>query len=56
MPQIDNIGVITTYGPDLMRVTGVSGGLVYCVPFAGPYRIRVCFPDQFWVLLDRMPD
>lgn len=55
MPQIDNIGIITTKGQDLMRVTGVSGGLVYCVPFNGPYAVQVCLPDQFWVLLDRMP-
>jgi hypothetical protein len=52
MPQVDNVGVITTQGPDLMRVTGVSNGLVYAVPIAGPYVVRVCLPDQFWVLLD----
>ena len=56
MPEIDNIGIITTQGPDLVRVTGVAGGLVYTVPIAGPYTVRVCLPDQFWVLLDRMPD
>jgi hypothetical protein len=56
MPQIDNVGVITTQGPDLVRVTGVSGGLVYSVPIAGPYAVRVCLPDQFWCLLDRLPD
>jgi len=56
MPEIDNIGVITTQGPDLVRVAGVSGGLVYAVPIAGPYKVRVCLPDQFWCLLDRLPD
>jgi hypothetical protein len=56
MPEIDNIGVITTQGPDLVRVTGVANGLVYTVPIAGPYKVWVCLPDQFWVLLDRMPD
>lgn len=55
-PAIDNVGVITTQGPDLVRVTGVFGGLVYTVPIAGPYAVRVCLPDQFWILLDRMPD
>ena len=52
MPKIDNVGVITTQGPDLMRVTGVSNGFVYCVPIAGPYVVRVCLPGHFWVLLD----
>ena len=56
MPEIDNIGVITTQGPDLVRVTGVCGGLVYTVPIAGDHAVRVCLPDQFWCLLDRMPD
>lgn len=56
MPEIDNIGIITTQGQDLVRVTGLAGGLVYAVPIAGPYKVRVCLPDQFWVLLDRMPD
>jgi hypothetical protein len=55
-PQIDNIGIITTQGQDLVRVTGLSNGLVYAVPIAGPYKVRVCLPYQFWVLLDRMPD
>jgi hypothetical protein len=55
-PKIDNVGIITTQGPDLVRVTGVSGGLVYCQPIAGPYAVRVCLPDQFWCLLDRLPD
>lgn len=56
MPEIDNVGVITTQGPDLMRVSGVSGGLVYCQPINGPFVVRVCLPDQFWILLDKMPD
>jgi len=56
MPKIDNVGVITTQGPDLVRVTGFAGGLVYAVPIAGPYKVRVCLPDQFWCLLDRLPD
>lgn len=56
MIEIENIGVITTQGQDLVRVTGFANGLVYAVPIAGPYAVRVCLPDQFWVLLDRMPD
>lgn len=56
MPKIDNIGVITTQGPDLVRVTGFANGLVYCLPLSGPAVVRVCMPDQFWCLLDRMPD
>ena len=56
MPKIDNVGIITTQGQDLVRVTGVSGGLVYCQPIKGPPIVRVCLPDQFWVLLDRLPD
>ena len=56
MPEIDNIGIITTQGQDLVRVTGLANGLVYAVPIAGPYKVRFCLPDQFWVLLDRMPD
>ena len=56
MPEIDNIGIITTQGPDLLRVTGVVNGLVYAVPIAGPHNVRVCLPDKFWVLLDKMPD
>lgn len=55
MPQIDNIGIITTQGQELMRVTGLSNGLLYCVPMQGPMTVKVCLPDQFWVLLDRMP-
>lgn len=56
MPEIDNIGVITTQGSDLVRVTGVAGGLVYCQSINGPPIVRVCLPDQFWCLLDRLPD
>jgi hypothetical protein len=53
MIQTGNIGVITTIDDQtLFEITGVRGGLVYCVPLIAPFVVRVCLPDQFWVLLD----
>lgn len=52
MLTIGNIGVITTLGQDLYEITGIQNGLVYCVSFCSPKIVRVCLPDQFWVLLD----
>ena len=51
--QAGNVGVITTIDDQtLFEVTGVRGGLIYCLPLIGPFVTRVCLPDQFWVLLD----
>jgi hypothetical protein len=50
-----NIGIVTTIDETLCEVTGLENGLVYCYPMAGPRVLRVCLPDQFWVLLDSMP-
>lgn len=50
-----NIGIVTTMDETLCEVTGVFRGLVYCYPIHGPRMVRVCLPDQFWVLLDSMP-
>lgn len=54
--MIGNIGVITIDdNAALWQVTGQHNGLIYCKPLAGPYRIRIVLPDQFWVLIDSMP-
>ena len=50
-----NIGIITTMDETLCEVTGLSNGLLYCCPIHGPRIVRVCLPEQFWVLLDAMP-
>ena len=51
--QAGNVGVITTIDDQtLFEITGVRGGLVYCLPLIAPFVVRVCLPDQFWVLLD----
>ena len=55
MIKAGNIGVLTHVGQELHEVTGVQNGLVYCVPMTGARVVRVCLPDQFWVLLDSMP-
>lgn len=53
MIQTGNIGVITTLDDTtLFEVTGMRNGLVYCLPLIAPRVVRVCLPDQFWVLLD----
>ena len=49
-----NIGVITTLDNDkLFEITGIQNGLVYCISLVSPSIVRVCLPDQFWVLLDK---
>lgn len=52
MVQIGNIGVITTIDDTLCEVTGMRDGLIYCLPMTGDKCVRICLPDQFWVLLD----
>ena len=52
MLKIGNLGVITTLGEDIYEITGIKNGLVYCVSFCFPKTVKVCLPDQFWVLLD----
>jgi hypothetical protein len=53
MIQAGNVGVITTIDDNtLFEVTGVRGGLVYCTRLVAPCIVRVCLPDQFWVLLE----
>lgn len=55
-PAVGNIGTITTRDDStLFEITGDRGGLLYCMPLTGPRIVAVCLPDQFWVLLDRMP-
>lgn len=53
--EIGNVGVITTVGQTLYEVTGIRNGLVYCLPMTGAKTLRVCLPNQFWVLIDHMP-
>jgi len=55
MMKPGNIGIVTTIDETLCEVTGLFNGLVYCYPIHGPRVVRVCLPDQFWVLLDAMP-
>jgi hypothetical protein len=54
MLKIGNIGVITSIDDvTLFEVTGTRNGLVYCLSLVSPSIVRVCLPDQFWVLLDK---
>lgn len=54
--QIGAVGVITTDDDAaLWTVTGTQAGLLWCRPLAGPYRVRIILPDQFWTLLDSLP-
>jgi hypothetical protein len=53
MLKTGNIGVITSLdNVTLFEVTGIRNGLVYCLSLVSPSIVRVCLPDQFWVLLD----
>jgi hypothetical protein len=54
--MIGAVGVITTDdNAALWTVTGSHNGLIYCRPISGQWQIRIVLPDQFWVLIDRMP-
>jgi hypothetical protein len=54
--MIGAVGVITTDdNAALWTVTGIDNGLIYCRPISGQWQIRIVLPDQFWVLIDRMP-
>ena len=53
--KVGNIGIVTSIDETLCEVTGFRNGLVYCVPIHAPIKVRVCLPDQFWVLLESMP-
>jgi hypothetical protein len=55
MMKPGNVGIVTTIDETLCEVTGIFNGLVYCYPLTGHRVVRVCLPDQFWVLLDAMP-
>lgn len=55
-PEPGNIGIVTTVDDKLCEVTSNQNGLIYCLPLTAPKALRVCLPDQFWVLLDKMPD
>jgi hypothetical protein len=55
-PQAGNIGIVTTKDDKLCEVTSNQNGLIYSLPMEPPKALRVCLPDQFWVLLDKMPD
>jgi hypothetical protein len=53
MLKTGNVGVITSLDDvTLFEVTGMRNGLVYCLSLVSPSIVRVCLPDQFWVLLE----
>lgn len=51
--SIGNIGVITTIDEvTLFEITGLSNGLLYCMPLLAPHNLKICLPSHFWLLLD----
>jgi hypothetical protein len=51
--SIGNIGVITTIDEvTLFEITGLSNGLLYCMPLVAPHNLKICLPNHFWLLLD----
>lgn len=52
-----NIGIITTHGQELHRITSIDdAGLVYCQTMGEKPFHRVCKSSDFWVILDSFED